>query len=348
MQGDFLCKERLDEVVNLLSLTGRSRLWNLGEKDLKKAKGFKKIALAFLGLFKKITIKSGLWFRLIFKKQKQLGEFDVAFAFRQCSPCYSFVLNKVKAKKKIGFVHGELSHMGDISSWKKFMPKFDKIAYVANAVKEQFVKRFPEFSKNACTIYNTFDFERIYQLSAQINPIEFNKNKKNIVTVARVSQEKRIEWVPNVCKKLKEKLGNVFHWYILGDGPEAENVKEKIEELQVGDVLTMVGSVLNPYAILKEADFSVLPSKTEAYPMVVTESFALGIPLVVTDFPSIYEMMKNNVQGLIVESNIDALVEGVAEMINNSLLLEKCKQNITSQSYDNEKSISQLMQAIEG
>ena len=33
-----------------------------------------------------------------------------------------------------------------------------------------------------------------------------DKNKKNIVTVARVSQEKRIDWVPNVCKDLKDKF----------------------------------------------------------------------------------------------------------------------------------------------
>ena len=270
----------------------------------------------------------------------------MALAFRQCAHCYSFVLNKVNAKKKIGFVHGEVSYMGDISSWKKYMLKFDKIAYVSQAVKNQFITVYPQLKNNACTVYNTFDFERINQLSTQPNPISFDANKKNIVTVARISQEKRIDWIPIACKNLKDRIGNVFHWYVLGGGPNFEIVQKKIIELDVADVLTMVGSVANPFAILKDADFSVLLSKTEAYPMVVIEAFALKIPLVVTQFPSIFEMMQNEKQGLIVESNFNSLVDGVEKFIKDTTLLKNCKQNLLEQEFSNEKAYEQLMEAI--
>ena len=55
----------------------------------------------------------------------------------------------------------------------------------------------------------------------------------------------------------------------------------------------MVGAMNNPYAVLKDADFSVLLSKSEAYPMTVIESFILGVPIVVSRFGSIEEMMLN-------------------------------------------------------
>ena len=69
-----------------------------------------KLGILALGAMKKLTIRSGLWYKLIFSQFNKGECFDVAIAFRQCAPCYSFVLNKVNAKKKIGFVHSLLTN----------------------------------------------------------------------------------------------------------------------------------------------------------------------------------------------------------------------------------------------
>ena len=218
MSGENACRDRLNTAVELLSLGGKSRLWNIGVSSLKKARGAEKLGLLTLGLIKKLTIRSGLWFRIVFSKFNESESYDVAVAFRQCAPCYSFVLNKVAARKKIGFVHGELAYMGNISSWKKYMTRFDKIAYVSNAVREQFVAAYPELKDNACTIYNMFDVARIKALAEEPCDIVFDKSKVNIVTVARITKQKQIDWILNVCNKLKENCPVSFHWYIVGDG----------------------------------------------------------------------------------------------------------------------------------
>ena len=159
MSGKHQVCDKLDDSVKLGKLSGRSRYWQLGAGDLARASGIKKLFLAALGIAKKLTIRSGIWNRLIFKKYKEYGEFDVAIAYRQCAPCYSFVLNKVKAKKKLGFVHGEIAYMGDISSWQKYMKHFYKVCYVSEAVKEQFTAKYPEFERNASSVHNFFDIE---------------------------------------------------------------------------------------------------------------------------------------------------------------------------------------------
>ena len=110
--------------ANQIFLSGKARYWVLGKGDIIKAPLIKKPFLMVLGLLKKTLNKIGLWNNLIFNKIHE--HFDVAVAFRQCAPCYSFVLNKVNADKKIGFVHGDVDFMGDISSWQPFMKKFDK------------------------------------------------------------------------------------------------------------------------------------------------------------------------------------------------------------------------------
>ena len=92
MSGENECAERLSDNIDLLSLKGRSRLWNIGNESVRRAGVIKKLGILALGAIKKLTIRSGLWYKLIFSQFNKGESFDVAIAFRQCAPCYSFVL----------------------------------------------------------------------------------------------------------------------------------------------------------------------------------------------------------------------------------------------------------------
>ena len=318
MSGKHQCLDRLDSAVTPLSLQGRSARWNIRAEDLSSARGAKKLALLLLGAIKKFTVRSGAWYRLIFSKFNHGEAFDVAIAFRQCDSCYSFVRYKVNAKKKIGFVHGELAYMGDISSWKKHMTSFDKIAYVSSAVKDGFVAAYPELAANACTVYNTFNVEQIKSLSAEPCDLAFDQSKVNIVTVARIDNAfKQIHLIVEVCDRLKKVTSAPFHWYVVGNGPDFDETVALSHDRKTDDVLTFVGNKKNPFSYVKQSDFTVLTSKSEAYPMVVMESFILKKPLVVAKFASITEMMEDGKQGLIAEQSVESLTDCVARMIEN-------------------------------
>ena len=347
MSAQIRKRTLLPEGVQAVCLEGTSRQWNIGLEDARKAKGVEKLDILLLGAVKKLTIRSGLWYRLIFSRFNQYGEFDVAIAFRQCDPCYSFVLNKVPAKKKLGFVHGELKYMGDISSWKRHMTKFHKIAYVSNAVREEFVAAYPELAGNACTVYNMFDRDRILRMAQEKPAIVFDQSKKNIVTVARIDNAfKQIHWIPQICAKLKAQTKVPFHWYVLGDGPDYAETVKLAEELNVTGVLTFTGKQDNPFAIMKNADFTVLTSKSESYGMVVVESFILGVPVVAAQYPALYEIMTDRKQGMVAQQEIDCLTACARHMMENigtgsdgeNLLLDN--QNVNQTAY------MQFMEAI--
>ena len=347
MSGELLCKDKLEPGVNVTKLNKKSENWNLGASKLKKAKGLKKIWLSFLGAIKKLTIKSGLWYKLSLKKFKEVENVDVAVAYRQCDPCYSFVLNKVKAKKKMGFVHGELAYMGDISSWKKHMTRFDKIAYVSKAVEDQFVKVYPELGKNACTVYNMFNVEQIQRLSEEEPAIEFDKSIKNIVTVARVSNDqKQIQWVVDVCKKLKKCGAPKFHWYVLGDGPDYEETLSLSKTEGVDDVLTLAGNQSNPYSMVKNSDFTVLTSKWESYGMVVVESLILKKLVVSAEYPALYEIMENGVHGIVTEQSVDSVCESVLKMLTNENgIADAMTEYLNNYEYTNNCAVKQFYDA---
>lgn len=318
MSGKHQCADRLNGAVTTLSLQGISTRWNVRAEDLSSVRGIKKLALLSLGAIKKLTIRSGAWYRLIFSKFNRGEAFDVAVAFRQCDSCYSFVRYKVNAKKKLGFVHGELAHMGDISSWKKHMTSFDKIAYVSSAVKDGFIKAYPELAANACTVYNTFNVEQIKALSAEPCDLAFDQSKVNIVTVARIDNAfKQVHWIVDICERLKQATSTPFHWYVVGDGPDFHETVALSRDRGTDDVLTFVGRKKNPFSYVRQSDFTVLTSKSEAYPMVIPESFILKKPIVVASFPAITEMMEDGKQGLIAEQSVESLTDRVARMIEN-------------------------------
>lgn len=348
MSGENACADRLNEKVTLLALSGKSRLWNINAKNLKNIRGFKKLGVLAFGAVKKLTIRSGLWYKIVFSEFNKGESYDVAVAFRQCDPCYSFVLNKVNAKKKIGFIHGELAYMDYISSWKRHMDRFDKIAYVSNAVKEQFVKTYPELERNACTIYNTFDVEQIKAMAEDECDVKFDKNKVNIVTVARIDNGfKQIDWIVKICDSLRKKTHTPFHWYVVGGGPDYDSTVAMAAELGLNDILTFVGNQPNPYSFIKQSDFTVLTSKSEAYPMVVIESFVLKKPIVVTRFASVTEMMEAGNHGFIAEQSIDNLVELVGGMIDNTDgIREKCAQYLQGIEINNDIPYAQFLDAI--
>lgn len=349
MSAQILGRKLLPEGVQAVCLEGVSRQWNIGLEDVHRAKGFRKLGILLLGAVKKLTIRSGLWYRMIFSRFDQHGQFDVAVAFRQCDPCYSFVLHKVPAKKTMGFVHGELKYMGDISSWKRHMTKFHKIAYVSNAVREEFVATYPELAANACTVYNMFDRDRILRMAKEEPAVVFDPCKKNIVTVARIDNAfKQIHWIPQICEKLKEQTKVQFHWYVLGDGPDYDDTVKLAKELGVTDVLTLTGKQENPFAIWKQADFTVLTSKSEAYPMVVFESFILHKPVVVAEFASVYEMMEAGRHGEITEQSIGDMTGHVQSMIEDKNgRLTAYQNSLQTMHFTNDHCYSQLLAALE-
>ena len=228
------------------------------------------------------------------------------------------------------------------------MTKFDKIAYVSKAVEKQFVTTYPELEKNACTIYNMFNIEQINRLAEEKPAIEFGKSIKNIVTVARIDNAfKQTQWIVEICKKLKEANAPKFHWYVLGDGPDYEETLKLSKDMEVDDVLTFVGDQKNPYAIVKNADFTVLTSKSESFGMVVVESLILKKPVVVAEYPAITEILENGVHGIITKQSVDSVCEAVYKMLaNTDGIFDTLTKNIESYEYTNEIACEQFESQI--
>ena len=184
-------------------------------------------------------------------------------------------------------------------------------------------------------------------MAKEQNSFAFDKGCVNIVTVARIDNGfKRIDWIPEICKTLSEKTEKQFHWYIVGDGPDKEAIEQKINTLRVQNLITVCGTQENPYAILKDADFSVLLSKSESYGLVVVESLILGVPAVVAEYPALKEILTNDMYGIVTKQNLEDATLKVLQIVENADLLQKMKNSLRDFHQDNSVAYQQFLKAI--
>ena len=48
-----------------------------------------------------------------------------------------------------------------------------------------------------------------------------------------------------------KKQGMKFHWYVVGDGPEREEIEKKNKEMDLTDSISFLGHLENPYPVMK-------------------------------------------------------------------------------------------------
>lgn len=346
--GGAEIRHRFAEGIRFLHLTGSDRLWNLGTPMIRREKNvLKKMGLCLLGFAKKcINRRNSRWIRWLFGKQVRYSGYDAALAYRQCAPCYYYVLNNVQATKKAAFVHGDITFMGDISTWRPFLPGFDTLAFVSDAVKERFLQAVPECNTNAVTVYNAFDLGAIYEKAKENVAEKREWDSMQLVTVSRVeNQTKGTDRIPRVCRELKA-AGQAFHWWVIGGGPDLDACRAEAERLGVADCVTFLGERANPYPYIVQSDVFVFPTRTEAFPMVVGESLILHTPVISTRYPAVEEIVEPHVTGLIAEQSTEALAATVLTLMRDKKQQERLKENCAAFHYDNDRTYKQLVNAL--
>lgn len=288
----------------------------------------------------------------IYKKYVK-EDYDIEIAFLE-GPITRLFSVKNKNAKKIVWVHNDISQVfgkGLIANIKKKLDKkayskYEKIIFVSKDNLRKFKKEYPDLrNKNLepikkDIIYNYLNKDLVIEKSNKETEIKFNKNNINFVTVARLVPQKAIDRLINVHSKLI-KNGFKHEIYVIGDGPEKENLEQKIKENQVQDTFHLLGKKENPYPYIKNADYFCLLSEFEGYGMVLEEAKILGKKIIITDTAAREAVEKYN-YATIVENNENKIYEGLKNIISEE---KENTQNIKFD-YDNTKIIEKVEKLI--
>ena len=140
--------------------------------------------------------------------------------------------------------------------------------------------------------------------------------------IGRLSEEKGVRYFLEALSLMRQPPPRV-RGLIVGDGPEAETLRECAHSFGLGDAAVFAGFRREIPPLYAAVDCIALPSLTEGIPMVVLEAFAHGRPIVATRVGGVPEIVTDGRDGLLVEScQPEQMAEKIRLLADDSLLRE--------------------------
>lgn len=273
-------------------------------------------------------------------------KYDVAIGYLEKNPIF-FCIDKVNAKKKIGFIHNDYDKLGmDPVIDLEYFDQLDNIVTVSEECANVLKHRFPMYEKKIEVMLNIVSPNVINNMS--LENIDLNKKGIKIVSVGRLNYQKGFEMAIEACKFLIQS-GYDVKWYVIGEGEEREKLEQIIIENDLQELFILLGIKENPYPYIREADIYVQPSRFEGKSIAIDEAKILHKPIVVTNFSTATDQIRNGENGIIVDMNPQSIYEGIKILINNKELSNKFKENLSKENLGTESEIQkfyELMRAV--
>ncbi|MCY9664541.1 glycosyltransferase [Paenibacillus alginolyticus] len=272
-------------------------------------------------------------------------EYDAAISYLW--PHY-FIAEKIKAKKKIAWIHTDYSNVEtnvklDLEMWRKF----DHIIAVSDACKDSFLSKYRELESKVVVIENITSPDFIRNMADQEAAIPMvNDDRFKIVTVARLSHAKGIDNAVKALRILKDKGYQDIAWYIVGYGGDEAAIRELIAMNGLDDQFILLGKKTNPYPYIKACDLYVQPSRYEGKAVTVTEAKILGKPILITNYSTAKSQVEDGYDGIICELSVDGIACGIERLYKKHELRKDISNHNINQEFSNSYELDKLYGVI--
>lgn len=272
---------------------------------------------------------------------KMNKEYDVAISYLW--PHY-FVAEKVRAKKKIAWIHTDYSTIKtDITMDLKMWNKFDYIISVSEECKNAFLIKYPSLQDKVKVMENITSPEFIRKMAEDgIEENIKNDNSFKLVSVARLSHAKGIDNAVRALKIIHNRGLTNIKWYIVGYGGDEEMIRSLIKDNNLQDSFILLGKQINPYPYMKMADIYVQPSRYEGKAVTVGEAQILGKPVIITNYTTAKSQIRENIDGYICELSVEGIADGLEKLYRDKKLRETLARNCKKTDYSNNNELEKL------
>ena len=248
--------------------------------------------------------------------------YDVAIAYQQGFPTY-FLSEKVKSFKKIAWVNTDLEKAGYRAAFNRpFYDKMDRIVPVSDRLcmilkESKYVNRHKLF-----TVFDILTVDLIKKMSDEMIQAKKDPEGLFIVTVGRMVAIKGYDLAVEAAKILKTN-GLSFKWYFVGDGNQRHEIEQMVIDYDLKTNIVFVGMTPNPYPYMAMADIYVQTSRFEGFGLTLNEARILNKPVISTNFPVVYNQIRDGENGLICEMTPESIAAKIMLLASNVQLREK-------------------------
>ncbi|MGL6345328.1 glycosyltransferase [Agathobacter rectalis] len=206
----------------------------------------------------------------------------------------------------------------------KIMSRFcDKIICISDAEKESALKYMICKQEKLHVIYNGIDINEYKSTKVDL-PV--SESTFVVGMVGRISKQKApdifVKMAGEVKKKIPDSCFVIVGDVIEGDEKERRDIEELAEKLDINLIIT--GWVDNPLTYMNRFNVGCLLSRWEGFGLVIPEYMLTKTPIVATKVDAIPYLIKNGVDGLLVDKD-DWMVASkkVIEIAEDSKLKQK-------------------------
>ena len=209
------------------------------------------------------------------------------YDFSCCYTTYSYSCNKLAklaSTNSCFYVHSDYNNVYDTKE--EFLEFFDsrkvsdyrRIIFVSNEAKKSFLNNYPELKNKTLVLNNLINTSEIIAKSNLEIPEIPPKNKILFVFVGRLDdRSKKLRRAIRIAKE----ISNVHLW-IIGDGPDREAYFEYTKKIKATKDVDFLGRKSNPYPYMKKADYIILTSDYEGFPVTYLEALTLEKQIITT------------------------------------------------------------------
>ena len=266
-----------------------------------------------------------------------LGEYDIAISF--LAPHY-IVRDKVKAKKKIAWIHTDYSKFKinaarELPVW----TSFDKIVSISPDVTTAFLSVFPSLKEKIIEIDNPLPIDLIRRQAEEFDANPEMPGKIKLLSIGRYCTPKNFPGAVAIMAELCKLRDDVI-WYIIGYGGGEQKIREAIKKHNMQDKFILLGKKSNPYPYIQACDVYVQPSIYEGKSITVKEAQLLGKPVAITNYPTAHSQIKHGIDGVILPLGQPS---ATAEALNHFLEDKKLINELSHLKYNNEVELYKLL-----
>jgi glycosyltransferase involved in cell wall biosynthesis len=147
-----------------------------------------------------------------------------------------------------------------------------------------------------------------------------NPRRNIILTVGRMIKSKQHSHLIQIFSSLPK---NDWELHFVGDGPESDNLKMMVKELDISSKVYFHGNQKNVKEYYKVAKIFAFTSNSEGFPNVIGEAMSNGVvPICYNFIAGSTDLVSNNLNGIVVElDNQSSFQKGLLKlMINENIL----------------------------
>lgn len=187
---------------------------------------------------------------------------------------------------------------------------FRNILFVSNESKNGFIELYKDL-KRKCLVFNNFiDTKEIEKLSSE-EAIPRSKDTL-LVFVGRLDDSsKKVSRQINLVNKIDK-----LNLWIIGDGPDRKKYESEVKELKLEKRVTFFGKKNNPYPYMKQADYIILTSDYEGFPVTYLEALVLN-KSIITTIPTSDDLIDINDYAYVVPKDEKKMTKEVEKILKD-------------------------------